>query len=66
MTDHTQPTVTITAAHLETALRQWMARIDYDTHKNLECGEDTGQDTYPQEAADVFKQLKRITNGTPS
>lgn len=33
---------------VDTALRQVVAHIDYDTHKYLECDEQDGKDTYPE------------------
>ncbi|MFD5697491.1 hypothetical protein [Streptomyces lasiicapitis] len=56
-----EPTVTITVHQLETALRGWLAHVDYDIHKNFECGEETGEDTYPAEAATVFEHLQGVT-----
>ncbi|MFI8360752.1 hypothetical protein ACIGD1_11390 [Streptomyces sp. NPDC085612] len=53
--------ISITAAELETALRGWLAVLDYDLHKAVECGEDDGADTYPQEAADLFARLRATT-----
>lgn len=66
MTDRqtAEPTVTITAAHLEAALRNWMAHVDYDLHKNFECGEEDGEDTYPDEAATVFEHLQGLAAAT--
>lgn len=32
--------------HVEAALRSVIAEIDYDTHKQLESDEETGEDTY--------------------
>lgn len=49
--------VTVTAAHVEAALRGYLAHLDYDLSKTIECGEDTGEDTYPAEAADLFDRL---------
>lgn len=53
-----EPTVTVTAAQLEAALRGYLAILDYDLHKNLECGEETGEDTYAEEADDLFARLR--------
>lgn len=54
MTQH----IAITVDSLETALRTWLARLDYDLHKAVECSEDGGIDTYPQEAAELFALLR--------
>ncbi|MDX3214551.1 hypothetical protein PV318_03195 [Streptomyces sp. ME02-6991-2B] len=58
-------TVTITAAHVETALREYLAHLDYDLAKTIECGEDTGEDTYPAEAADLFVRLAAAVEAEP-
>lgn len=34
--------------HVDTALRELISRLDYDTHKYLECDEDNGEDLYPE------------------
>ncbi|GAA0641505.1 hypothetical protein GCM10009548_02160 [Streptomyces malaysiensis subsp. malaysiensis] len=36
-------------AALDKALRWYVAELDYDTHKNLECGEEDGEDHYAEE-----------------
>lgn len=54
----TPETVTVTAQQVETALRKYLALLDYDLHKGIECSEDDGEDHYPQEAADLFKRLR--------
>ena len=53
--------ITVTAAHVETALRGWLAHFDYDLHKATECGEDDGEDHYPDEAAAFFAHLQDAT-----
>ncbi|MHA6764741.1 hypothetical protein [Streptacidiphilus sp. PAMC 29251] len=41
-------------ANVERALRQFIAgEVDYDIHKNFECGEEDGEDSYP-DLADAF------------
>ena len=45
---------------MEKFLRALIADIDYDIHKNLECGEDDGLDHYPdlaQSYVDYFNHL---------
>jgi len=32
---------------VERALRSLISDIDYDLHKNIECDEETGDDSYP-------------------
>jgi hypothetical protein len=56
-------TVTVTVAQVETALRGYLAILDYDLHKNLGCGEETGEDTYADEAADLFGWLRDAAEG---
>lgn len=34
---------------LESALRMYVSELDYDIHKNLECGEEDGLDHYKEE-----------------
>ncbi|MGW6255436.1 hypothetical protein [Streptomyces sp. NPDC055085] len=50
-------TVVISVADVESALRAWVADADYDMHKNFECGEETLENTYPEEAAKFFRYL---------
>lgn len=68
MTDQPTPdpaaTVTVTAAHVEAALRGWLAMFEYDLHKGLECGEEDGADHYPEEAADLFERLRTAATVT--
>ena len=61
-----EPTVTITVRQLEEALRDWLAQVDYDLHKAMQCDEETGEDTYPDEADGVFEHLQRITAAVPA
>jgi hypothetical protein len=37
-------------SRLESALRMYVAELDYDTHKYIESPEDGGPDRYPEEA----------------
>ncbi|MFB6881443.1 hypothetical protein ACFCY8_11490 [Streptomyces noursei] len=55
-----EPAVTITQPMLEQALRNWLAYFEYDLHKALECNEETGEDTYPEEAQRFFADLQQI------
>lgn len=36
-------------SRLESALRMYVSELDYDMHKNLECGEEDGLDHYHEE-----------------
>jgi hypothetical protein len=58
-----EPSVTVTVAQVEAALRGYLAMLDYDLHKNLECGEETGEDTYAEEADDLFDRLSAEAAG---
>lgn len=62
-TTPTPDSVTITVAHVEAALRKYLAILDYDLHKGIECDEESGADTYPDEAADLFKHLRKAVDG---
>lgn len=58
-----EPTVTVTVAQLEAALRKYLAWLDYDLHKGIECGEEDGKDTYSEEAATLFGHLRKAAGG---
>lgn len=58
--------VTVTVAQVETALRSYLAILDYDLHKGIKCGEEDGLDTYPEEAADLFDRLRDAAGRTSS
>lgn len=36
-------------SRLESALRMYIAELDYDIHKSIESPEDGGEDRYPKE-----------------
>lgn len=36
-------------SRLESALRMYIAELDYDMHKYIQCDEVTGEDQYPKE-----------------
>jgi hypothetical protein len=36
-------------SRLESALRMYVAELDYDIHKGIECHEEDGLDRYPEE-----------------
>ncbi|MFJ8677322.1 hypothetical protein [Streptomyces sp. NPDC093589] len=57
-----EPAVTITRPMLEQALRSWLAYFEYDLHKSLECNEESGEDTYPEEAETFFEHLQRVAD----
>lgn len=50
---------------LEQTLRSFIADLDYDIHKSIECGEDDGLDRYPQTIksfADTLRGLEDAQN----
>ncbi|NUQ88153.1 MAG: hypothetical protein HOQ43_06785 [Glycomyces artemisiae] len=52
-----EPRIVVTVADVEAALRNYLAHLDYDLHKSLASNEESGADTYPDEAADLFDRL---------
>jgi hypothetical protein len=58
-----------TAAHLASPVvldlfvRALVNHVDYDIHKNYECGEEDGLDHYPELVADAQKMLAAIVAG---
>lgn len=44
---------------VDAALRQVVSHIDYDTHKYLECDEDTGADTYPEHVDRFISEYRK-------
>lgn len=40
---------------VEAALRELIAHVDYDTHKYIECDEETGEDRYPELVEDFIQ-----------
>jgi len=38
-------------SRLESALRMYVAELDYDIHKGIQCGEEDGRDHYPEEVS---------------
>lgn len=49
--------------HVEEALSRLIADLDYDTHKYLLCDEETGEDRYPELAADFIAEYKAVEAG---
>ena len=51
-----EATVSVKLDHkkVEAALRKIIAQVDYDTHKYIECDEDSGEDRYPDLAAEFI------------
>ncbi|MER5501336.1 hypothetical protein ABT096_29605 [Streptomyces sp. NPDC002561] len=42
-------------ARLERTLRAYVAELDYDIHKGIQCGEDDGVDRYPEEVENFLR-----------
>lgn len=63
----TQPdstaTFLVTPAVLDLFVRALVNEVDYDIHKNYECGEEDGKDHYPELVATAAEQLAAITTG---
>lgn len=58
MNNHVIPEDAVEAAKVEAALRAFIASIDYDLHKQLECDEEDGTDRYPALAANFIVTMK--------
>lgn len=52
----------IDANAVETALREVINDLDYDLHKNIECDEETGDDTYPDIANNFIRAYKEAVS----
>ncbi|MFB7461695.1 hypothetical protein [Streptomyces sp. NPDC056188] len=52
-----EPRIVVDVNDVEAALRGYLAHLDYDLHKGIERNEETGDDTYHAEAADLFDRL---------
>jgi len=48
----------VEAAKVEAAMRAFIASIDYDLHKQLECDEEDGTDRYPALAANFIATMR--------
>lgn len=53
----------ITVEIMEEFLREFVADLDYDIHKNLECGEDDGLDHYPDLASRWVTAMNLMITG---
>lgn len=53
----------VTPAILDKFVRALVNEVDYDIHKNYECGEEDGLDHYPELVAEASKMLAAITAG---
>ncbi|MEU9670348.1 hypothetical protein AB0E25_33205 [Streptomyces bobili] len=53
----------VTPAVLDLFVRALVNEVDYDIHKNYECGEEDGLDHYPELVATAAEQLAAIVAG---
>jgi hypothetical protein len=54
-------TYLVTPTVLDLFVRALVNEVDYDIHKNYECGEEDGEDHYPELVAEAAKSLAAIT-----
>ena len=50
----------LTPQTLDLFVRALVNEVDYDIHKNYECGEEDGADHYPELVAEAAKMLDAI------
>jgi hypothetical protein len=50
-------------SRLESALRMYITELDYDRHKNIECGEEDGLDHYPEEVDYFLRGWETVGEG---
>lgn len=55
----------LTRETLDLFVRALVNEVDYDIHKNYECGEEDGEDHYPELVAEAAKMLDAITGVKP-
>lgn len=55
----------VTPAILDPFVRALVNHVDYDIHKNYECGEEDGEDHYPELVAEAAEMLNAITAAQP-
>lgn len=53
----------IDRAAVDHALRQVVSHIDYDTHKYLECDEETGEDVYGEHVDRFVAEYNKAVQG---
>jgi len=56
----------ITPAILDPFVRALVNEVDYDIHKNYECGEEDGLDHYPELVAEAAEMLAAIVAAQPA
>lgn len=55
----------LTPETLDLFVRALVNEVDYDIHKNYECGEEDGEDHYPELVAEAAEMLDAITAAKP-
>lgn len=55
----------LTRETLDLFVRALVNEVDYDIHKNYECGEEDGEDHYPELVDEAAEMLDRITGVKP-
>ena len=55
----------LTPQTLDLFVRALVNHVDYDIHKGYECGEEDGEDHYPELVAEAAEMLDAITNAEP-
>lgn len=63
MTQPDNTTYLLTPQTLDLFVRALVNEVDYDIHKNYECGEEDGLDHYPELVAEAAQMLDAITAG---
>lgn len=63
MTDPNTSSYFVTPSVLNLLVRALVEEVDYDIHKNYECGEEDGEDHYPELVATAAEQLAAIVAG---
>lgn len=58
MSDSEKMTISSEPAKVEAALRAFIASVDYDLHKQLECDEEDGTNHYPGLAANFIAHME--------
>jgi hypothetical protein len=53
----------LTPETLDQFVRALVNHVDYDIHKGYECGEEDGEDHYPELVAEAAEMLDSITGG---
>lgn len=55
----------LTQETLDRFVRALVNHVDYDIHKGYECGEEDGEDHYPELVAEAAEMLDAITSAEP-